>query len=461
MQLSAVSDSYDYSPVLLTPRWNLNIPLNLWLGIACCSAAMIIFYMTGYKTWMIIMPAMMFLLILFFRPALGLFLTVIMYVPDQLFSAISGVDFTPGKYLPLLVLLACIRPFLASWNSSPVIRRILRMFLYLICWYFIALVLSPTMDSVSYCLQILLLYLFLFPATGLLGDLESLRKLCYAFVLVGSIGAIIVLSGYGVRYTGTGDRVLYGNLSINAISTNLGLCFIAGIAYWNISGKSLSKYLLIPLLVLLFIAILKTGTRSVIFGVPAAILIPFMIYSGRKFLKYWIAALIYIAAILFVFEFLSSNGMITGTLYKRIVSGIGNNNKSDDIRMNLLKNGLEWYTENPLGCGPGSINEINIVYHGDREAHNTFVSTLLQTGLFGLLLLVSPLIYLFIAASRIRLQPFRISAIMINIYFVMQLNKGSTLQTRIFWFQLLFCLLMIKVGAQESSSGSQNTYMVI
>lgn len=422
-----------------------------------------VYYSLIYLDWAIsiVLGTAVLSAVFLYRPAVGLLITLIIYIPDQIFASTSQtVRYSPGRLLPVMAIVACL-PYLLKGRLFP--NRTKYAFLCLvglICWYWIMLCIEYNSDAFNYVLQLTLLCLLALPMVSVLGKPTHAPIVFLLQVAMGEIGAIFLLSGRGAV---TGDltrRLTYEGLGINAISMMLGLSIIAGLVYLHIGTKKTWKFLLIPSILIIYMAVLRTGTRSVIWGIPFSVLFTYVFVSGRKFYKYWALGALFVAIFAGGLAFAKVNNFVMGQLADRIFYFV---QYPQDVRYNtrysLWSDALEWYLDNPMGTGPGSENEMSKALAGhDLEAHNTFVSTLLQANIVGLGLLILAIAVLGVKAIQIRIPSYRIAAILSFTYVLIQLNKGSALQTRLFWFPIVLVFILVEASMQfkKVPSGSSS-----
>lgn len=440
------------------PRWRLSLPhhLNYVLLTGCILAALSFLFID--RILGITIAAFTVVILFNTRPAVGALITLILFVPDQIITAITGrAAFTPGRLLPVLLLIVCGPLFL----TRKILPTETRPFIYILTgltgWYWVMLVFHPSQESFEYVIQLSLLCVVAFPMVVLLGRSDRVTVVCLGQAIVGICGAIFMLFGPGALRSGSSVRLTYDGLGINSMSNMLGVSFMAALGYIHIGKGRLIKLLLPPGLAVTFLAILRTGTRSVIWGIPLCIILAYALTSGRKFYKYWILG----ASILLVLGggllHARNGGLIGGSLADRVFGFVESTDEvSSNIRYGYWVEAFRWYLSNPIGAGPGTDNELGAVPMGyGNEAHNTFVSTLIQVNVVGLILLLFATVGLGWKAFRIRDPDFRLAAMMMWFYVFLQLNKSSALQTRLFWFPVILCFILVEAAYLHTATGNR------
>lgn len=433
------------------PRWRLSLPHHFYfmLPVGCLLATLLFFLID--RVLGITVAAFTVVFLFFSRPAVGALVTLILYIPDQIITAITGsAALTPGRLLPILVLLVCSPLFLSGRVLPSETRAYILCLLGLTAWYWVILVFHMSPESFGYVVQITLLCVVAFPVIVLLGRADRAAVVCLCQAVVGILGSLFMLFGAGAMRSGNSVRLSYDGLGINSMSNMLGLSFMAALAYFHLGKARMMKLLLLPGLAVTYLAILRTGTRSVIWGIPLSLILTYALTSGRKFYKYWALG----ASILLVLGggliYARNTGMIDGRLADRVFGFVESTDEvASNSRYGFWASAFEWYLSNPIGAGPGTGNELNAVPMGQgSEAHNTFVSTLIQVNGVGLVLLLFATAGLGWKAYRIRNPDFRIAAVMMWLYVFLQLNKGSALQTRLFWFPVMLCFILVEAACQ-------------
>lgn len=431
-------------------RWQLKMPayLQLILGLGVGAAGMS--FLHGSQYLGVAIGAVLLLLTFAVRPAIGLLITFAIYVPDQIITAVTGSSMlTPGRILPVLAIAVSV-PLLMKRPVLPLTTRPYLIALFaLVGWYWLMLAFWTSPSAFSYVAQLTLLCIVAIPLIVLFGRPDRAAVICLSQAVAGAMGAAYMLFGGGAKYAGSAVRLTYEGLGINSISIMLGLSIIAALGYMHIGKNKMIIMSMLPVAMFIYAAVLRTGTRSVIWGVPLAIGLAYMIASGRKFYKYWIASAVVIVAVIVIMNVANDRGFIEGRLFERIYlitedTGVISSNS----RYGFWDVALDWYMANPLGAGPGTVNELRAVTMGSgSEAHNTFISTLIQVNLIGLLLLSCALVGIGIMAFRIQITDYRILSIALYIYMIMQFSKGSVLQTRLFWYPIVLIVVVIEAAS--------------
>lgn len=264
--------------------------------------------------------------------------------------------------------------------------------------------------------------------------------------LISGIAALIGFSGV-ISITGdlASERILFQGLGINALSISLGYSLVCGIAlfFFKEIGR-FQKLLLIFTCILILMFSFKAGTRSVAWGVFVAFgfsySISYKLFNFRSFILFIFAGII----LFFFFSFFFQSGYIDGRLSDRMMD-VNMQTLSTNSRWILWRKGIEFFLSNPMGAGSG--NEVfvyrNLLHSNNFEAHNVFVSALVQTGLFGFILIVCSLLSLIYYILKVERKCVKFLLLFLFTFFFLQILKGSSLQTRLFWHPIILILSII------------------
>lgn len=365
------------------------------------------------------------------------------YPLDQLYTTILGSD---SAISPFKLTFLCYIPLVLFYRSSENLGIFLTMALLLV-WSSISIywVEESFERGVKYTLQLFVLISFAYVASTSISRYEdSLFRLVIGLAVVSSILAVFSLMGFfspnGVR---AGHRISFTNIGLNAIAISMGysLILIVGYVYVSALRYWLSLLLLIAAMII-FLLIIMLGTRSVIWGLFISAFIA-AVFSGQLLRKKVVLAITLVLVILVSgVSFLINSGYLSGRHLDRI-SNISPSAVSENSRMELWSKGLSWYSENPFGSGAG--NEIYAYANLDTksmEAHNVFISSLIQFGPVALISLLVVFLILLYKGMKIRSSKMKFLYLFLFVFFVLQCMKGSFLDTRLFW-QPLTILLFI------------------
>jgi len=308
--------------------------------------------------------------------------------------------------------------------------------------------------SINYSIQLSVLWLFTIGVLYQFYTNPSVFKktLIFSFIF-GGIISLLILNGYfsqpGIPME-KWNRISFLNIGLNAIAISLTCSMLYGITYYTLNYRrhKRSKYIFVISIfssTITFLAILRLGTRSAIWGLFLSILLAVVISYNYRYKKQIIYIILSFSFLFFIFNYAITNDIIQGELLQR-VSNIEINLFFQNDRIKLWHEGIGWYTNNLLGSGAGNEEHVYRNLHSTNlEAHNTFVSALIQTNIFGFIMLLMVFILIF---KKILLLPkgnYKFSVNIVFIFFFLQCIKGSFIQTRLFWIQLIIILGMIEM----------------
>lgn len=228
--------------------------------------------------------------------------------------------------------------------------------------------------------------------------------------------------------------------------------------------KRFSRVLKAIIFLFFFSFILLSGTR-VGFVALLFVLFVFITLNIKRFLNYKFL-IIFLVLIVSSFFFIKSsryvNDKFFGSLDKlgfntsELVSPIGNNYHKISLRNQLWTISFIEIKKNKFfGYGPGSSKEIlneaykrnNLTHLKNLDSHNQYLSTLLELGIVGFLLLCGILCFTLYKLIKIK----RLDLVLIVLVIMLALLTESVLlrQKGIAFFSVIFCLLSQIIYKQE------------
>jgi len=165
--------------------------------------------------------------------------------------------------------------------------------------------------------------------------------------------------------------------------------------------KNKKKYYLFFLLLFL-ITVLFTGSRKsigLIFLYSLLLSLLNFKLSIKKFIRYSLLTSLLITLLLFLY---SNNAYFRYQVIRRFEntfnSGSNFDRESDELRYNMLINGLHIFFDSPLyGHGADTYKHFSEIYFNRKTySHNNYIELLVGTGLFGLFLFYLPIFLVFL-----------------------------------------------------------------
>lgn len=333
-----------------------------------------------------------------------------------------------GTFVPLTVMGLFIISALTQYRFH--IKR------YKLCYLiFLALVCMSTIISggelgrdIPKILFIIIVYLI---ASSLPFQDNEISFLSFSICAFYSIYAILVIQSIGLdtEYYGRVQiKILGGDIPLDPNIVSANFVFPLVLSMYN---TLYSKYKILPLILtlLLFIAIIVSGSRGALLGVIVGtmfILTPYIMSNQTtKWVKFiTIGVLLY--AVIYSIDFVSTQDNIFGL--NRAISF--NEDDSGNGRLPIWIDRLELLTSSPIfGYG----HNYNLGVLRGMATHNTFLQVFYYGGVFGLFLFFRPIVIIFKRKNVNRFLKLALfSSVFIPIFFL------DTLEERTFWNFLIF-----------------------
>ena len=376
---------------------------------------------------------------------LSLFL-IITYPLDQLYTSIFPNISIPSPFKFLFFFYLFIQVFSYDLKYIRRVKVILQILFALIIWSLISVLWAEVsyMDALKYSFKMLVLWSFLVVAiSNLSKDNNALKKIIFYWLIISGLVSVFSLLGYfSPESASSVGRLSFNNIGLNAIAISMGYIFIlASNSFHLYENEKVKRCIIYICLILIFLLILKLGTRSVLWGLVLAFILPNFIYLKKKYI---IRVLVILSAFIYAFFYLINSGYIQGRAAMRLLS-FSSDTFTNNSRVELFYKGFEWWTNNILGTGGGN-ESYAYIQMGTKnlEAHNSFMSALIQFGVPGIILLLLVVFIIYFKIYLINDKRQKILFFSLFVFFVMQLVKGSFIQTRLFWQPLTILLLMLE-----------------
>lgn len=371
------------------------------------------------------------------------FFAIILLPFDQVFtSAFSGFSY----WSPLRILTIFLALFFFQYKIKYLepFKSIIFLFYAYCALAFISVLWSKNVvTGISYSAQLLIMLLFTIVAVSeLVRDGQIVRKLTFYGSIFGGIMAVLCLMGFfSAKELNPEHRLSFTGIGINAVAVSIGFAFLMGISYLFLKKqKRINIIIVLVFSLLMFYFLIRTGTRSAIIGALISLGIAYLLSFSIK-PKYFLRFALLLTLLFFVFNYIIIEKYVSERIATRIVEV-----SVDDLdsRFNLWQFGINWYSNNIFGAGAG--NE-EVAYHSvhQKEAHNIFVSSLIQLGIPGFLIILFVSAKLFFIISKIKNSSYKFVAHLIYFFLIMQMMKGTFLQNRIFWIPLIIIMTIVIV----------------
>lgn len=371
------------------------------------------------------------------------FLIIILFPLDQLLTSLfPGISFSPFVIVSVVLGLLIFQYANIYFEKLKFIFQL--FFVYCIFSFISVFWSDDEIKSVLYTLQLVLSLSFCIVAVAELSkDQYTLQKISFYGCVVGAIIAQMSLMGmFSEGELSVEHRITFSGIGLNAVAISIGFTFILGIT--GLFNKLITlekRILLIISCSVIFYFLLRTGTRSSIFGVFLALGISYVLSYNLSFKN--ISVIIFLFLIMFFsFNYVLDN-IIEGGLGEHIMS-VGAKDIESNSRKRLWEIAFDWFSKNILGTGAGN-EYVAYTNSSSKEAHNIFISALLQLGFVGfilILMIISRIAYLLFTIKN-NLHKF--TGLSLFVFLVLQMIKGSFLQNRIFWIPvtLIFSIYLL------------------
>src|SRR5690606_16344298 len=209
----------------------------------------------------------------------------------------------------------------------------------------------------------------------------------YGPIFGGVIAQLGLMGVFSSRELSVDYRLSFEGIGVNSVSISIGYMLILGIAFLMAKDNAIIyKILILCCCIVMFYFIIRTGTRSGVYGVLIATGIAYL-FSFKVSAVFVIRFLILSTFFVFTFHYILEN-YVGERLVERIFSVQGDDIASNS-RNELWNVAFDYFSYNIFGTGAGNEPVAYLEYGlGPKEAHNVFVSGLLQLGFIGLFILV-------------------------------------------------------------------------
>ncbi len=383
------------------------------------------------------------------------FILTITYQLDQLYNGMYPSSQIPSPFK--IAISALLLVFLFKVKLSNLFtKKIFKIGFIFVFWAFVTSFWAFNFRAgLSYSFQMLILISFSATTLYYLRIIpDSLEKLLFYSILVGGIISLLSIMGYFSSAETNNARMVFDGVGTNAIAISVGYIFVMGLAFLFWPNQSKFRKLTVAIcMALMFIMLIRTGTRSVIWGIFLSFILSYIISIRIISLKKIVLFGLTIITLYFGVQSILSSENVSERLSDRLLI-INESAVTENSRIFLWTNGLKWYNDNPAGSGAGTYNEAQSYVQTIslyREAHSVYVSTLIQMNIIGLLLLILFLIYIGKEVFKMPKGFFKLTLSILFIFFIMQTLKGSFLQTRLFWHPITVMLLIIEMHKSKNS----------
>ena len=437
----------------ITPRINATPSSEaesklLWLSCLIAVIGSVAMIGLGQYTYAIYSVSIFIVLVSLFSPIYATVVLISFFPADQLLTGLMPGIVTPGRYLIIYnIVIAIIYQILHGGTISKQIKYQFMLYLMLLSVAILSLIWAEnTSRGLMYIGKLSTLVLWSFLIIPLLSNKSILLKLSSMLCFTTAAVSMVFIFG-DIGRININDRVILEGLGINSISSCLGFSIAVSAFYIKYSPSKVGRLLALMGCIIIYLGILKMGTRSVALGLPLAFILAGLILNLRHSPKYLLGG----GGVIIIFSISFFAAINTGLISEKLADRYLGLNKVDtyteNSRVQLAKWSLNYvYTKNPMGTGAGNEHQVfaDFKYKIDLfESHNTLISTMTQFGVIGFMILMLALIYLFYSITLIKDSNYRYFVAVMFLFISFQILKQSLLQTRLYWipYTTIFCFI--------------------
>lgn len=360
---------------------------------------------------------------------------VLIKIPFLPYSVIDVISIA----CPLFVIFSRHKPYSHSYYLS-----IILLILLFFCYFFSTVINIGDIDTtLIYLAKLGVNFFFLLFFINALRGEESLEPVCKAIVAGALIAALLIVFNISdIAIYQDGKRVTFGGgIGINTIAIYLGFSLVVCISLVQSSSHLVQKLIYISVCLVITLCLLRLGTRSSVWGVFVAFVFAYMLSHkiNWKFI-FSVMGILFILNRAF-FSLIEYFGIPIGVAERLLDVGAIQENS----RLELWSIAYDGFLDHPFGIGGG--NEPSFFNHQGSyylESHNTFISALLESGILGLICLLAFCLLIFISLLRLKSSHYKFLGLFIFFYIIIQMGKGSMLDSKLLWLPLSMCILIVE-----------------
>lgn len=421
-------------------------------------------YLFGGRLFAFVLVGIFVVSIVLVSPRAGIVLALAIQVWDQALNPEIGGGYTwisPGRVLAVICLLGYLRFLLARRPAISSVRGAILWFFGFAFWVLCSVVWTENkLVALWVVLKFFIQISLLLVAVDLLSGRKVLEQVLALMAIGGVTGGLFALfAGVAVR-AGATVRLELAGVVVNALAFSLGTAMLAAIALFVLRKSVITLVIAAFSTISMLLVSLRTGTRSVVIGVPIAVMFGLLLGYWRKVHKLFFIGIL--VAVLFGVSlyWALQTGFIAGELRERMVGIFGVEWIRNNIRLELWREALQMYAQNPLGTGAGGERSAYLMWGITRAlwAHNIFLSILIEYNVIGLGIFLTALSTLVVALLRVKDPALRCAAGMILGFCLLTSMKVTMHETRIFWQPIMLVMVMIETGFREQGRSIEAGY---
>ena len=417
----------------------LGWPWILFISVSVLIAGILYIYTTSILT--VVIVALPIVILILKDPKWGVAIAISMQSWDQILNPSEETGYeniSAGRIVTVISILSYIIYLIRRKARLQSPNRAITIFIVFILWCFVSLIWTPNpLRAVLEIVKLTIQLCFLYVGIELFQNRRAVIQLfgvIVVFTLTSSVYTTFVESEI-VREDSAG-RLLLQTIGINSLAIQFGFGILSAIAYLVLGKSKRMKIVTLFCIVAIAVGTMKTGTRAVFIGIPLSLIGAAIITYKRNKKSYLMRTALILVVLSGAYLFATERGIVKEEVSERLMSTMDNDIYTSNIRIELLRQGMIYYLNNPLGSGIGA-EEVAYTKSTQNESHNTFLSVLIQVNIVGLLIFIGVFIVEGITILRIKDNAWRFVAVAMMIFLLIQMLKGSLLVARVFWFPLL------------------------
>ena len=290
------------------------------------------------------------------------------------------------------------------FSNSPFLTWICSFLLLCVCSFLWCLSLSTGLDVVKSLVVIIAVLLLVQSSINYGFKLETVLRGYFVSTLINAIYIVVNIDMTKLGITQIGVELING-WNGNGIGFMMAQGALIGCYLLHKCQTLRSKIVYLVSVVAFSLLTVYTGSRTAFIVLVVELVLYFWMRYPTKIMRNIVILLIafFVAVILImnVEGFYNVLGSRLEDLFE-VLSGSGEGDGSSNIRLEFIRNGIEWFAEKPvLGYGINNYKVLNESATGNfTYAHNNFVEIAVNLGVIGLILYYS--VYVHIIRKMLR-----------------------------------------------------------
>ena len=423
-----------------------------WFMAALISGCL---YAAGEKISALAVMGLWIVGVVLISPRAGIVLTLSLQVWDMALNPEIGRGYdwiSFGRILAILTVVSYLRYLFTCRTRISTCKKPILLFFVFAAFGLITVVWAPyKVRALSSITKIVIQLIMIVAAVDLLSNRKALKQTFVLMAVGAATGGVYAMSGGIARYTGAGVRLMLTGTLIEGFSMSIAVAILGAVVLYLLKTSVKTRIFLAFCGVIMFLVTLRCGTRGVLLGVPISAVIGGALGYWRKLHK-----LILLGTVVLIFSLgglyaAAKADFISGELRDRLMSSFQSQTFTSNLRLRAWREGLHIAARNPMGTGAGGEHEAYYIYGREivLEAHNVFLSILVEYNIVGLGIFMVALTALAIELFRVKDPALRCGAAMIWGFCMISSLQITMHETRLFWQPIMLAMVMIEIDFRE------------